>query len=113
MLLNGSHKPTFSGLPPDLRNVYDRYKRYTGALITWFQKQDCRPGKVARSLTVKELEAQAEEISGKLKVLPDEVHFYFREVIADRTRLTKYYRTQVDETANNTTTAGHIHFTAT
>ena len=112
MLLNPSHKLTSSGLPPDLLDAYVRYKRSTRGLLTWFQSRSPRPDRSIKSLTIKDLEKLAQEVSKKLKSLPDIVHFYFREAIADRKRLSKYYRSQVDKLDDDAATLGHEHFTA-
>ncbi|KIW90412.1 uncharacterized protein Z519_09057 [Cladophialophora bantiana CBS 173.52] len=86
MLLNASHKLSFSGLPPDLLDAYVRYKKNTRALLTWFLQHSPAPPKPVKSLTIKELESMAQAVSKKLRSLPDVVHFYFRETIADRKR---------------------------
>ncbi|ETI28482.1 hypothetical protein G647_00931 [Cladophialophora carrionii CBS 160.54] len=111
MLLNASHKLTSSGLPPDLLDAYVRYKRSTRGLLTWFQQRSSTPDKPIKSLTIKGLESLAQQVSEKLESLPDIVHFYFREAIADRNRLSKHYRTEVDDTADDDDTVGHEHFT--
>ncbi len=112
MLLNPSHKLTSSGLPPDLLDVYVRYKRSTRGLIMWFQTHSPRSDKSIKSLTIRDLEVLAQEVSKKLKSLPDIVHFYFRGAIEDRNRLSKYYRSQVDRSVDDDGTLRHEHFTS-
>jgi hypothetical protein len=111
MLFNVSHKLTSCGLPPDLLEAYVRYKRSTRGLLTWFQQRSSAPDKPIKSLTIKGLESLAQQVSEKLNTLPDIVHFYFREAIADRNRLSKHYRIEVDAAADDEDTVGHEHFT--
>ncbi|KAJ9608927.1 hypothetical protein H2200_006698 [Cladophialophora chaetospira] len=112
MILNPSHKLTSSGLPPDVLEVYVRYKRNTRGLLTWFQQQDPKPGAPFENLTIKCLETLVQKVAKSLISLPDIVHFYFQGAISDRKRLSKYYRTQVDGTIDDAGTLGHEHFTA-
>ncbi|KIW35416.1 uncharacterized protein PV07_02113 [Cladophialophora immunda] len=114
MLLNASHKLSFSGLPPDLLDAYVRYKKSTRALLTWFLQHSPTPDKPVKSLTIKDLESLAQLASKKIRSLPDVVHFYFRETISDRKKFSKYYRSQVGESAGfDVDTINHEHFTAT
>lgn len=110
MIFNPSHKPTSGGLPPDLHEIYVRYKRNTRGLLNWFQQKS--PIRVSfQDMTIKGLEAFVLKVAQKLTSLPDFVHFYFREVIGDRRRISKFYRTKVDEATDDAGTVGHEHFT--
>ncbi|KAG9780009.1 hypothetical protein KCU88_g3870, partial [Aureobasidium melanogenum] len=111
MLLNPSHKITFSGLPPDVLDAYVRYKKGTRALVAWFIQYSPSPNRKVKSLPIKELESLAQAASTKLRSLPDIVHFYFRETIAARKKLSKYFRGNVDECAEDVDTINHEHFT--
>ncbi|EXJ79620.1 hypothetical protein A1O3_07899 [Capronia epimyces CBS 606.96] len=113
MLLNPSHKITFSGLPPDVLDAYVRYKKGTRALVAWFLQYSPSPNRRVKSLPIKELESLAQAASKKLRSLPDHVHFYFRETIAARKKLSKYFRGHVDESAEDVDTVNHEHFTTT
>ncbi|KIX96970.1 uncharacterized protein Z520_07084 [Fonsecaea multimorphosa CBS 102226] len=113
MLLNASHKLSFSGLPPDLLDAYVRYKKSTRALLTWFLQHSPTPDKPVKSLTIKDLESLAQVASKKIRSLPDVVHFYFRETISDRKKFSKYYRSQVGESSDDVETINHEHFTET
>lgn len=112
MLLNPSHNVTFSGLPPDLLDTYVRYKKGTRALVAWFlqHSSSCHPR--TKALSIREFEALAETVSRTIKTVPDVVHFYFRETIAARKRLSKHFRTAVDESYEDVGTVNHEHFTA-
>ena len=111
MLLNPSHEITFSGLPPDVLDAYVRYKKGTRALVAWFIQHSPSPDRKVKSLPIKELESLAHYVSEKLKRIPDVVHFHFRETIAARKRLSKYFRGQIDETIDDVDTVNHEHFT--
>lgn len=111
MLLNASHEITFSGLPPDLLDAYVRYKKGTRALVAWFIQYSPTPTRRAKSLPIKELEHLAQSVRKSLRSLPDVVHFHFRETIAARKRLSKYYRDQFDGFNDDEDTINHEHFT--
>ncbi len=112
MLLNPSHKITSSGLPSDVLDAYVRYKKGTRALVAWFLQYSPYPDRKLKSLPIKELESLAQIASKSLRSLPDVVHFYFRETIAARKRLSKYFRGQIDGTADDVDTINHEHLTA-
>jgi hypothetical protein len=114
MLFNATHKLTSSPLAqsPGLLDDYLRYKRNTRGILAWFQKQGPTPDKPTTSMTIKDLESLVEEVSKNLTTLPDVVHFYFREAIADRKKLNKYYRTQIDDTDDNADSVSHEYFTS-
>jgi hypothetical protein len=111
MLLNASHELTGSGLPPNLQEVRVRYKRSTRGILKWFQKRSAA-GARSKKLTLKELEALVHQVSQEIPGIPAIVHFYFKEAIADRKHLTRYYRAQLGGAGADATTEGHEHFTA-
>ncbi|KIW15509.1 hypothetical protein PV08_05555 [Exophiala spinifera] len=111
MLLNPSHKITFSGLPPDVLDAYVRYKKGSRALVAWLIQYSPTPNRRVKTLPIKELEALAKTAAKSLRSVPDMVHFYFRETISSRKRLSKYFRAQVDEAAVDVDTINHEHFT--
>lgn len=112
MLLNPSHKITLSGLPPDLVDEYVRYKKGTRALVAWFIQYSPTPSRRVKSLPIKELESIAQTVSKKLRTLPDVIHFYFRETITARKRLSKYFRAlRIDQSSEDVVTVNHEHFT--
>lgn len=111
MLLNPSHKITFSGLPPDVLDAYVRYKKGSRALVAWLIQYSPTPNRRVKTLPIKELEALAKTAAKRLRAVPDMVHFYFRETITSRKRLSKYFRAQVDESAVDVDTINHEHFT--
>lgn len=112
MILNASHDITQSGLPPDVLDAYVRYKKGTRAIVAWIVQ--CGPAKYhgVKNIPLKELVALAACLAGVLKELPDVIHFHFRETIAARKLLTKYFRANIDETPEDVATVNHEHFTA-
>ena len=111
MLLNPSHKITLSGLPSDVLDAYVRYKKGTRAIVTWIVQYGPAKYLGARSLPLKELAKLASTLEGKLKELPEVIHFHFRETIAARKRLSKYFRGNIDESTLDIDTVNHEHFT--
>ncbi|KIV89002.1 hypothetical protein PV10_08622 [Exophiala mesophila] len=112
MLLNPSHKVTFSGLPPDILDAYVRYKKGTRALVAWFVSYSNAPNRKVKSLPIKELASLAQVIASSLKQLPDVIHFHFRETIAARNRLSKHFRGTIDASDDEVDTVNHEHFTS-
>ena len=111
MILNPSHKITLSGLPPDVLDAYVRYKKGTRAIVSWIVQFGPAKYHGARSLPLKELARLASSLAGKLKDLPEVIHFHFRETIAARKRLSKYFRGNIDDSTENADTVNHEHFT--
>jgi hypothetical protein len=96
-----------------LTTMRARYKRNTRGLLTWLVKRGPNPGASVKSLTLKEVERLATTVLEKLRFIPDHVHFYSREAIADRKKMTAYYREEIDVSIDDPKTAGHGYFTAT
>jgi hypothetical protein len=111
MILNASHEITLSGLPSDVLETYVRYKKGTRAIVSWIVQY--RPSKYHRvkSMPLKELAGLAASLAGVVKELPDVIHFHFRETIAARKRLSKYFRGNVDKSQQAVDTVNHEHFT--
>ena len=111
MILNPSHTITLSGLPPDVLDAYVRYKKGTRAIVSWVVQYGPPTYHGARSLPLRELAKLTASLTGKVKELPDVIHFHFRETIAARKRLSKYFRGNIDESAESVDTINHEHFT--
>jgi hypothetical protein len=113
MLLNATHRLTYSGLPSDVLDAYVRYKKATRALLVWFQTQSRSKLPLRKSLAIKELEELACEVIKNVSEIPENIDFYFREAIAGRNVLSKFYhnRTTIDIEAESCT-SDHEHFTA-
>lgn len=111
MLLNPTHEITLSGLPPDVLDAYVRYKKGTRAIVAWVVQYAPSKYAGARSLPIKELARLAASLAGKIKHLPDVIHFHFKETIAARKRLSKYFRGFRDQSFEDLGTVNHEHFT--
>lgn len=111
MLLNPTHEITLSGLPPDVLDAYVRYKKGTRAIVAWVVQYSPSKYAGARSLPIKELARLAASLTGKIKQLPDVIHFHFKETIAARKRLSKYFKGFRDESLEDLGTVNHEHFT--
>ncbi|RMZ81049.1 hypothetical protein DV738_g2481, partial [Chaetothyriales sp. CBS 135597] len=111
MIINPSHKITLSGLPPEILDAYVRYKKGTRAIVSWIIQFGPPERAGARSLPLKEMARLASAAVEKLKELPDVIHFHFRETIAARKRLSKYFRGSIDSSPEEVDTVNHEHFT--
>jgi hypothetical protein len=111
MLLNPTHEITFSGLPPDVLDAYVRYKKGTRAIVAWVVQYAPSQNSGPKSLPIKEFARLASTLAGKIKSLPEIIHFHFRETIAARKRLSKYFRGSRDGSLDNVHTVNHEHFT--
>ncbi|RMZ77540.1 hypothetical protein DV737_g4330, partial [Chaetothyriales sp. CBS 132003] len=111
MIINPSHKITLSGLPPEILDAYVRYKKGTRAIVSWIVQFGPPEHAGARSLPLKEMSRLASAAVEKLKELPDVIHFHFRETIAARKRLSKYFRGTIDASLEDVDTVNHEHFT--
>ncbi|RMZ87864.1 hypothetical protein DV736_g4898, partial [Chaetothyriales sp. CBS 134916] len=111
MIINPSHKITLSGLPPEILDAYVRYKKGTRAIVSWIVQFGPPEHAGARSLPLKEMARLGLAAVEKLKELPDVIHFHFRETIAARTRLSKYFRGSIDVSSEDVDTVNHEHFT--
>jgi hypothetical protein len=113
MLLNASHRLTYSGLPSDVLDAYVRYKKATRALLMWFQTQSRSKLPLRKSLAIKELEDLARELVKNVSELPEIIDFYFREAIAGRNVLSKFYHNRTTKDVEvESCTSDHEHFTS-
>jgi hypothetical protein len=111
MLLNPTHEITFSGLPSDVLDAYVRYKKGTRAIVGWIV-QYAPEYAGAKRLPLRELSRLVRSLAGRIKALPDVVHFHFRETIAARHQLSKYFRCFRNESVDQiSATVDHEHFT--
>jgi hypothetical protein len=115
MLLNPSHSITFSGLPPDALETYVRYKKGTRAIVKWLCQHAPAEAReaylTAKSLPINDLTKLARIASNHASCMPETVHFYFRETIAARSSLSKYFRKQASGSVDSST-VNHEHFTS-
>lgn len=116
MLLNPSHKVTFSGLPPDLLDTYVSYKKGTRAIVKWLSQHapaETRQAYLgARTLPINDLAKLARVATKHVSCMPEVIHFYFRETIEARSSLSKYFRRHTSRSLIDSSTVNHEHFTA-
>jgi hypothetical protein len=108
-----SHTHNFDTLPQDLLDVYLRYKRNTRAILQWLLQHGPEPEKPVKSVTLREMETMARTVREKISSIPDILHFYFRETISDRSKVSKYFLKQSSAATKDQATINHEHFTAT
>jgi hypothetical protein len=110
MILNPTHNIPLRGMPKEILDDYVRYKQGTRAIIAWLLKYT--PSGYSQSkVSLRDLSNIVSSLVGKFKDLPDAIHFYFREVIASRNRMSKYFRSNVDNNQADDCTLSHEHFT--
>ncbi|KAK4986086.1 hypothetical protein LTR50_005546 [Elasticomyces elasticus] len=112
-MLGGVSHPTSGGpLPPNLLDIYVRYKHDTRAIIAWLVSYGTRKYKRLQKVSTRDLMELAEIIRKKDVIMPENIDFYFREAIVARTQLSKFYRKTISPTASDQETIHHEYFTA-
>lgn len=113
MLLGTSHLPPPSGgrIPPSLFTLYVQYKQDTRAIIAWLVSHGTSKFKSLRTISIRELLSLAEVVQKKAVVMPDTIDFQFRQVIAARTQLSTFFRTEGGPEEIAEDTANHEFFT--
>ncbi|KAK5011368.1 hypothetical protein LTR28_003647 [Elasticomyces elasticus] len=112
-MLDGVSHPTSGGsLPPNLLDIYVRYKHDTRAIIAWLVSYGTRKYKRLQKVSTRDLMELAEIIRKKDVIMPENIDFYFREAIVARTQLSKFYRKTISPTASDQETIHHEYFTA-
>jgi hypothetical protein len=111
MLFNPSH-PTNSGLvAPSLQDIYVRYKQFTRAIVAWLVSNGTRKHKCLQTVSIKDLLDLAEAVQKKRVVMPNTIDFQFREAIAARTQLSRFYRNEGFAGVDDQETVNHEYFT--
>ncbi|KAK5143267.1 hypothetical protein LTR04_001942, partial [Oleoguttula sp. CCFEE 6159] len=112
MLINISHPTSGDPLPPSLFDIYVRYKQDTRAIIAWLVSHGTRKYKGLRTVSTRDLLELAEIIQTKEVVMSDTIDFCFREAIAARTQLSKFFRKTSSPGDKDQETIQHEYFTA-
>lgn len=114
MLLNPTHTLTFSGLPPDVLEVYVRCKKGTRAIVRWLSQhapvETQAAPRPAKTLPITDLAKLARAASKHTQRMPEFIHFHFRETIAARSTLSQYFRIKTLDNAIDSCTVNHEHF---
>ena len=98
-------------IPPSLLEIYVRYKADTRAIVAWLVSHE--PSTYARPqpLSIQELFGLANIVRARAVKMPENIAFHFREAIAARKQLSKFFRkTSVDE-EDDQETLNHEYFT--
>ena len=113
MLLGISHLPSSSAgrIPPSLFDLYVQYKKDTRAIVAWLLSHGTGKFKSLNEISIRDLLGLAEVVQKKAVVMPDTIDFQFREVIAARTQLSNFFRTESGSKLTAEDTVNHEFFT--
>lgn len=113
MLINSTHATTTKGqIPPELLDVYVRYKQDTRAIIAWLLGLSHGRRKPKRhspkTISIRDLVRLVETLRAKKEeiVMPEPIDFCFRKAIAARTRLSEFFRESKPKKARGDDDAG-------
>lgn len=113
MLLNASH-PLFEGdLPSHLLDTYVRYKQGTRAIVAWLLRHGSGDSPCQKRLSINDMTRLATIIKAKASPvsMPENIDFHFRETIAARKYLSRFFRKSSDPEFQDADTSNHEHFT--
>ena len=111
MLINSSRAGTGCGVPPDLLELYVRYKQDTRAIIGWLLDNGTNRSPYRPKVSIIDLLNLSETIQGRGLIMPDTVDFHFRQAVAARTRLSSFFRKESDGRTDQRT-VDHEFFTS-
>lgn len=109
MIFNSS---TEERIPPSLLDIYVRYKQDTRAIIAWLVSHGTCNYKHFRTFSIRDLLGLAEIVQTKAVVMPDTIDFHFREAIAARTQLSRFFRREALYGVDDEATVNHEFFTS-
>lgn len=112
MLNYATRKASEERIPSNLLDVYVQYKQDTRAAITWLVSHGTRKYKRLQTLSIKDLFGLADIVQNKAIEMPDSIDFHFREAIAARSQMSKYFQRTMVEGTNDQDNAQHEYFTA-
>lgn len=111
MLADSLQSINESRISPSLLETYVRYKRDTRAIIAWLMTHGARNYKRFQTVSIRDLLVFAQKIQRRGLVMPDTIHFHFREAIAARTQLSKFFRREATAGSDDRDTVNHEYFT--
>ncbi len=111
MLSYAAHQTSEGRIPSSLLDLYVQYKQDTRAVITWLVSHRTSRYKHLQTLSIKDLFGLAEIVQTKAVEMPNTVDFHFREAIAARTQLSKFFRRASSQGADDQETSNHEYFT--
>ena len=103
--------PTERRIPRSLLDIYVQYKRDTRAIIAWLMNHGTREYKRFRTVSIRDLLGLAEIVRTKAVVMPDTIDFHFREAIAARTQLSRFFQRGARPGVDDDATVNHEYFT--
>ena len=98
-------------MPSDIYNVYVQYKQDTRAIIAWLVSHGPSKYKRFRTLYIKDLFDLAEIVQNKTVEMPEIIAFHFREAIAARTYMSRFFKGTSPNGADDHATINHEYFT--
>lgn len=112
MILNCVNDQTHEGrMPSSLLDVYVRYKQDTRAVVDWVVSHGTNKYKRPRTLSIKDLSSLAQVVQTKAVEMPAAVDSHFREAIAARTQLSKFFGKVNAQGIVDPQPTNHEHFT--
>lgn len=109
MLFNATHPIGSGRLPSELLDLYVRYKQGTRAIIHWLIQHSTR--KCSTTITIRDLLDLCEAVRAKPVSMPEMIDFYFRDTIAARRRLSRFFQVQNVPDVDGDVTTSHEYFT--
>lgn len=111
MLVDSLHSTNQNRISSSLLEIYLRYKQDTRAIIAWLITHGTRDCERLHTVSIRDLLVFAENVQKKGVVMPDTIDFHFREAIAARTQLSKFFRKGATTGVDDQDTTNHEYFT--
>ncbi|KAL8788865.1 MAG: hypothetical protein Q9195_007079 [Heterodermia aff. obscurata] len=92
MLHRTQPQPCDGRIPPSLLEIYVRYKIDTRAIVAWLVSHGPRKCAHPQPLSIQELFGLASIVRARAVKMPENIAFHFREAIAARKQLSKFFR---------------------
>ena len=112
MMIHAPHPTAEGRIPPSFMNVYVRYKQDTRAIVAWLLENGSHKYKRLRTVSIRDMLGLAEAAQQKGVTMPRTIDFHFREAIAARTQLSKFFRMERSVAIEDQDTVNHEFFTA-
>lgn len=113
MLIHESQISSGGRISQDLLATYVRYKQDTRAIIAWLMLHGSRKYRSLNTISIKDMLSLAETVQRKAVAMPDSIDFQFREAIAARTEISRYFRqNKKADIHDQETTFNHEFFTS-
>jgi hypothetical protein len=109
MLFNITHPVGSGRLPSELLDLYIRYKQGTRAIINWLIQHSTQ--KYGTTMTIRDLGDLCEAVRAKPFSMPEMIDFCFRDTIAARRRLSRFFQVQNASHVDKDVTINHEYFT--